>query len=168
MLVVKSQLNAEMKRWLQKSISSELYASNLYKHIANQLQRLGYFGAQKYFLHESADELTHYQKLVDFINDMGDVASVPAIEAITDKITSIEDAIGVAYETELYLLKQYKEFYDVAEEKDCTIGQFLLQYIEIQRISVGEYGDLIARLNRCGSNEAAILEFDEYLEEKIA
>ena len=43
---VKSLLSANMKKWLQKSIESELYASNFYKHLANQLQRLGYFGSQ--------------------------------------------------------------------------------------------------------------------------
>lgn len=168
MLTVKSLLNAEMKRWLQKSIASELFASNMYKHIANQLQRLGYFGAQKYFLNESSDELKHYQGLVDFVNDMGDVAQVPAIEAIKEKIESIEDALGCSYEIEMDLLNQYKEFYNIAEEKYPEIGQFLLQYLEIQRTSVGEYGDLIARYNRCNENAAAILEFDEFLEDKIA
>lgn len=165
-MLVKSLLSAPMKKWLQKSIASELYASNLYKHIANQLQRLGYFGAQAYYLKESADELTHYQKLVDFVNDMGDVADVEAVPKMTDSIESIEDALSVAYETELDLLNQYKEFIEAAEDVDCTVEQFLLQFIEIQRLSVGEYGDFISRYNRCGKNEAAILEFDEYLSEK--
>lgn len=67
-------LKPEIKIWLEKSLASELYVSNLYKHFANQLQRLGYFGAQKYYLKESADELSHYQKLADYCNDMGWVA----------------------------------------------------------------------------------------------
>lgn len=69
-----SLLNNEIKSLLEKALASELYVSNLYKHIANQLQRLGYFGAQSYFLKESADELSHYQKLSDYCNDMGWVA----------------------------------------------------------------------------------------------
>lgn len=166
MLAVKDLLTQKIKSRLEMSLHSELYASNLYKHLANQLQRIGYFGAQKYYLSESADELTHYQILVDFCNDMGWVAPMPSIEAIKTPIGSIEAALGAQYKAEYDLLKEYEEFYDIAEEQDCITGQFLLQFLEIQRKSVGEVGDLIARYNRCGSNEAAILEFDEYLGEK--
>ena len=166
MITPKNLLTAELTDWLQKSIASELYASHLYKHIANQLQRLGFFGAQKFWLKESADELTHYQIHVDFMNDMGTVAMLPAIQPIKESITSIEDALAIAYNTELALLMQYKEFYKIAEEQDCVVDVYLHQFLEIQRKAVGEYGDLIARYTRCGKNEAAILEFDEYLGEQ--
>lgn len=162
-MLAKNLLNSKMKDWFQKSIGSELYASNLYKHLGNNLQRLGYFGAQNFFIKESSDELLHYQTLVDFINDMGDCAVIPRIDAVNDKVSSIGDALDIAYETELALLNQYKKFYEESEEVDCSIAQFLLQFIEIQRKSVGEYGDLLARYKRCGTNEAAILDFDDYL-----
>ena len=162
--MVQSLLKPEIKTWLEKSIASELYASNLYKHIANQLQRLGLFGAQKYYLKESAEELEHYQKIVDYINDMGWVAPVPAVPKISDNITSILDALEVSYETELELMKQYQKFYDEAEDKydDCITATFLIEFMQIQRKSVGEYGDFIARFNLKGD----IYEFDEFLGEK--
>lgn len=163
MIQTKNLLTAEITDWLQKSIASELFASHLYKHLANQLQRLGYFGAQKFWLKESADELTHYQIHVDFMNDMGSVAMLPAIQPIKETINSIEDALAIAYKTEMDLLNQYKEFYKIAEEQDCIVDIYLHQFIDIQRKAVGEYGDLISRYTRCGKNEAAILEFDEYL-----
>jgi ferritin len=163
---VKSLLTDNMKGWLQKSMASELYASNLYKHIANQLQKIGFFGGQKYYLKESADELTHYQILVDIVNDFGDVIDVPKVDAIKEEIGGLDDALEISYETEMDLLNQYKEFYEMAEDEDCVLGQALLQFLEIQRKAVGEYGDLISRYNLCGKNEAAILEFDEYIGEK--
>ena len=163
---VENLLSPNMKKGLQKAIYAELHQSNLWKHIANQLQRLGYFGGQKYFLSESAEELTHYQIFVDFINDMGDVADVPEIDAIEDQIESISDALQVAYDTELEVYNQYKKFYKEAEEEDCAVGIFLQQFVTIQLKAVGAYGDLISRYNRCGKNEAAILEFDEYLSEQ--
>ena len=84
--MVKSLLSANLRKGLQEALQMELYQSNLWKHLANQLQRLGYFGSQKYFLEESAEELTHYQIIVDFMNDMGDCASLPEIEAMKDKV----------------------------------------------------------------------------------
>jgi ferritin len=160
---VKNLLSPSMKKGLQKAIYAELYQSNLWKHIANNLQRLGFFGGQKYFLAESAEELTHYQIFVDFINDMGDVADVPKIDAIEDEIDSIATALQVAYDMELDVYNQYKKFYKEAEEEDCAVGIFLQQFVTIQLKAVGAYGDLISRYNRCGTNEAAILEFDRYL-----
>lgn len=160
---VKNLLSPSMKKGLQKAIYAELYQSNLWKHIANNLQRLGYFGGQKYFLAESSEELTHYQIFVDFINDMGDVADVPKIDAIEDEIDSIATALQVAYDMELDVYNQYKRFYKEAEDEDCAVGIFMQQFVTIQLKAVGSYGDLISRYNRCGTNEAAILEFDRYL-----
>ena len=165
-MLINSLLSSSLKKGLQEALQMELYQSNLWKHIANNLQRLGFFGGQKYFLKESAEELTHYQILVDFINDMGDCADMPQIEAIKDSVKSIEDALQIGYEIELEVFDMYKRLYEKAEEEDCSVGQFLLQFMQIQREAIGAYGDLVSRYNKCGKNEAAILEFDEYLGEQ--
>ena len=98
---VKSLLSGKMRKGLQDALYVELYQSNLWKSLANQLQKLGLFGTQKYFLAESAEELTHYQMIVEFMNDMGDCADVPKIDAITDKINTLGDSLEIGYETEL-------------------------------------------------------------------
>jgi len=160
---LKSLLSKTDADVLAKAIESELYASHLYRHIANQLQRLGYFGAQKHFLSESSDETSHYQRIAEFMNDRGDVAKLPQIPAMSEPITSLRDAIEAAYDTELQLCDDYEAGY-----KRCTsviTQQFLLQYLEIQRKSVGEYGDLISRLDRAGTDSAAILMIDKELGE---
>ena len=158
-------LTKKMLSNLNDAIHSELYASNLYKHIANQLQRLGYFGAQKFFLSESSDELGHYQKIVDYINDRGLVATVPQIEMQEEKVTSLRDALAIGFDTEKTLSEDYSEWFKQAFAEDVVTAQFFLQFIEHQRKSVGEYGDLLARLDRAGANEAAILLIDQELGE---
>jgi ferritin len=161
---VTSLLSPAIKALFEKAVESELYASNLYKHIANQMQRLGFFGAQKYFLGESAEELVHYQKLVDYVNDMNDVVLVPEIAMMRDVVNGIGDALVIAYETELGLMNDYREFYKKAEEaEDCVTETFLIEFLQIQRRSVGEYGDLISRFER---NPSDVFEFDEFLGEK--
>lgn len=161
-MLVKSLLSANMRKGLQKSIELELYQSNLWKSLANQLQRLGYFGSQKYFLAESAEELTHYQILVDFMNDMGDCADVPKLDAITDKIENIGDALEIGYEMELEVYNEYKKFYEQAENEDCAVGIFLQQFVDIQRKAVGQYGDLLAKYKVAEATKE-LLEFDEHI-----
>lgn len=155
-------ISANLKAVLDDAVHSELYASNLYKHVANQLQRIGYFGAQKFFLKESADELAHYQLHVDFQNDVGTVAKVPAIEAMNEPIKTLSDAIELGYETELELYENYKDWYEQASS-DPVVQQFLLQFLEFQRKSVGEYGDLLARIQLMDQDKAGMLLIDQEL-----
>lgn len=157
-------ISANLKAALDEAVHAELYAANLYKHIANQLQRLGYFGAQKFFLKESASELEHYQLHVNFQNDVGTVAKVPMIEAMNEPIKSFSDAIELGYETELELYENYKNWYEQAST-DPVVQQFLLQFLELQRTSVGEYGDLLARIQLVDQDKAGMLLIDQELGE---
>ena len=161
-MLPKMIISTDCKKMLDEAVHSELYASNLYKHIANQLQRLGYFGASKFFLNESADELKHYQLHVEFQNDVGTVAKVPMIEAMNETIETFSDAIETGYETELELLTNYQSWYLEAAD-DPIVQQFLLQFLEIQRTSVGEYGDLLARIQLVDQDKAGMLLIDQEL-----
>jgi ferritin len=161
-MLVKSLLSAEMKKGLQQSIYWELYQSNLWKSLANQLQRLGLFGSQKYFLAESAEELTHYQIIVEFMNDMGDCADLPKIDAIEDKIKNIGDSLEIGYETETDVYNHYKDFAKEALKEDLAVYNFLQQFIDIQVKAVGAYGDLLAKY-KIAEETKEILEFDEHI-----
>jgi ferritin len=160
MMTLKNQLSPEIEAILADAVHAELFASHLYKHVANQLQRLGYFGAQKFFLSESQDELGHYQRHVDYVNDRGGVAALPGLADVTDTVASLRDALELAYDTELTLQSNYADWYG---QVDVITQQHLLQFIEIQRKSVGEYGDLIARLDRVEDDPCGVLMIDQEL-----
>lgn len=157
----KMMISAECKRMLDDALFLELSQSNLWKHIANHMQRAGYFGAQKYFLKESAEELEHYQINVDFQNDVGAVATVPEVDKPTGVFNTLNQAIEQAYKTEVDVYLDYKRFYE--KEGDAVVKQFLLQFLEIQRKAVGAYGDLLARLEIAGGDKAAALLIDQEL-----
>ena len=160
--MLKSLLSKDMKEGMQDAVQVELQQSSLWKSLANQMQRLGYFGSQKYFLAESAEELTHYQMHVEFMNDMGDCADLPKIDAINDKVKTIGDALEIGYEIELDVYNQYKDFYEKATSEDTVVAQYLLQFLEIQRKAVGQYGDLLAKY-KVAEETKEILEFDEHI-----
>ena len=158
--MLKNLLSHKASVILQSAIGQELYASNLYKHLSNQCQRLGYFGAASYFKHESNEELTHYQLIADYMNDLGSVAEVPDVDGCDDEIKTLADAIERAYKQEVDLGKKYTTWHG---QVDPMTGQFLLQFLEIQRKSIGEYGDLLSRLELADDNAAALLMIDQEL-----
>lgn len=143
-------LNTKTESALNEAIHAELYAANLYLHLSVQCQRIGLFGAAKYFKSEAGSEREHYQILADYMNDRGATAEIPLIEAMTDKVENLFDAVAIAYEVEVELGQKYEMWY---EDVDVTTKQRLLQFIETQRESVGEYGDLLARINLCKEEE---------------
>lgn len=158
-------LDSATEEDLIRACYQELNASRLYQHVSNQLTYLGFFGAASHFKSESSDEISHYQKHVDYMNDRGSVAPVPASPYYGDKpaITSLKDALVIAYNAELDLGKLYETWYKNALDEDVTTAQYLLQFLEIQRENVGEYSDWLARLDLCGDNQAAILMIDKEL-----
>ena len=149
---------------LNEAVQAELYASHLYRHLANQMQRLGYFGAQKFFASEAMDELEHYQKLVDVMNDLGTVAATPSLEAVSDKVSGLKDAFGIALETEVQLGADYERWYKATADVPM-VQESLHFFLEKQRKSIGEFQDWLARMDRAGSNEAALLIIDKELGE---
>lgn len=158
---MKSLLSDTDKKILQDAVQQELYASHLYKHVSNYMQRAGYFGAQKFFAGEAADELEHYEKHVQFLNDMGDVADVPGLPAISQKPGQLEAAIQLGYDTELALGQKYEGWYRTATSE--MTRQHLFQFLEIQRKSIGEYGDWLARIERAAGDECGIIIIDKEL-----
>lgn len=154
-------LDKATENLLNKAVHAELYASHLYKHVANQMQRAGFFGTQKFFAGESADELTHYQRIADYMNDRGAMAKVPALEACTEAAADIVEAIELGYDTELQLMRDYEGWY--RECRCVTTQQFLLQFLEIQRKSVGEYGDLLSRLKIVEGDKCGLIIIDQEL-----
>jgi ferritin len=153
-LLSKQELNK-----IEDAAQRELTASNLYKHIANQMQSIGYFGSQKFFLGESSDELIHYQLWADFVNDRGSVLDVPSVKGSTESLTTLLEAFELYFEMEKELGEFYNDWY--MSTKDASIHQRLIQYVEIQTKSIGEAFDYLATLNQCGTDKAALLVFDK-------
>jgi ferritin len=140
------------------ALQKEMLASHTYRHFATKMQMMGYFGTQSFFLGESDDELTHFQKLVDFLNDVGYEAEMPTIPAITTQIDSLMTSLTSAFEMENELLNFYVEIFKM---NDPISQQILLEFIEIQRKAVGEYGDLIARLEIIKDDPCGFIIFDQ-------
>ena len=145
---------------LQEAVQSELQAAQLYRHLANQCQRLGYFGAAKFFRKESLSELDHYETLSNYFNVRGSVAEVPGISAETDVVPDLESALSIAYDVEIELGVKYSHWYTSLLTIDPTTADFLSNFLEIQRNSIGEYGDLISRLELAEGDKAAIMMLD--------
>ena len=160
-MAIKSLLSADDRRRGQEALTHELTAQLTYRQFSASMQRAGYLGASTFFDKESGDEAEHYKDWENFFDDRGDMAVVPKVAGGYAKPSGLMEAFKAAYAMELELNEFYDTFYE--DTDDPTVKTFVQKYLDVQRKSVGEYGDFIARLERCGSNEAALLIFDAEL-----
>jgi len=131
----------------------ELTASQTYLHLSNTMKTIGFFGAEKFFMNESNSEREHYNKLEAFMNDMNEQIEVRTLQAVNIEIDDLMEAFEHALEMEMNLLGQYEAAWDKSSAK---LKPLLHHFIELQVESVGEYGDLIARLSR--TNEPILID----------
>ena len=155
--MAKSLLTGTVQNIIDDAIHEELYAAQLYRHLSNQCNRLGLFGAAKYFANESSDELTHYQKWADYLNDRGSVATLPETPAFDNTIPDIKAALEAAYDAEKALGDKYIAWYKQVFPIDPMTANFMLFSLDKQMTSIGEYNDLLQRLALGGD----ILVFDQ-------
>ncbi len=140
---MKQILKAEEINMINELGNAELTASQAYLHLSIMMKNLGFFGAEKYFLEESNSEREHYGKLNDFMNDMGEAIAVMGLAPQTVDVGSLMEALEFAYEMEVDLLDKYEEAYEKSSPK---MKALIYDFLKLQTSSVGEYGDLIARL----------------------
>jgi len=154
-------LDTDCVSMFEKAMKYELLNAQVYRHLWSQMQDIGYKGASKYFLAEIADEEAHFQKHVNFLNDMGIAVDVPIVVAQKGKVSTLKDALVMAYEMEVDLLKYYREFAKEEGMEYPEILEHLMFYLNVQRTTVGEYGDLLARLELVKDDTCGILLIDQ-------
>lgn len=130
---------------LNKFGKLELTASHVYQELANKMQMLGHFGAQKLFTEESDGERTHYRKIADFANNLNCQLSVESLEKPSCDCQNIKDALLMAFGMEKDLMLEYEKS---AMRPDLSLKVVLLlqEFTTHQVGAVGEYADLLARL----------------------
>lgn len=139
-------LSDSEKKELNKFVKLELTASHVYHHLATRMKTLGYFGAEKFFSAEAANEVTHFQKLIQFANNLGAELDIPSLDAATSGVKTIQEALSMAYEMESDLLTAYESSAD-STSITLKVRLLLQDYVNHQVESVGEYADLLVRCN---------------------
>ena len=142
---MKDLLSSQEIEMINELGQMELEASQLYLHLANSMKTINFFGAASFFTNESNTEREHYAKLEDFMNNLGEQLEVRAISAVKAPINDLMEAFQAALEAEMDLLGEYEDAWDKSSPK---LKALFHHFIELQTESVGEYGDLIARLSR--------------------
>jgi len=141
------QLPKEVVDVLTPRIGDEHKAFYFYKSASNWCNEKGYFKAAKFFAAESADELTHSEKLEKFIRDWNVIPELNTIEKPVLEFEGLVDIIEQAYEMEYDLYEAYEQSSkEVFKIGDLCAFDLLQEFRTIQKESVAQYSNFLNQL----------------------
>lgn len=156
------QLPKEIVDLLLPRLSDEYIAFYFYRAAANWCQNVGFEKAAEYFAAESADELTHAQKIEKYLVDWNVTPQLPKVESPQLDFKDLVEVIELAYKLEYDLYEEYEETSGkVFKEGDYCTFDFLQPLRSIQTQSVIEYSDklnMLEGINRGSKFELLTIE----------
>ena len=139
-------LSDKVVKLLTERIKDEYTAHYFYRAAANWCTDMNYKKAAAYFDNEAVDELTHAQKVQEYMTGFNIIPNIPSANP-KHEFTNLVDIVNEAYTMELNLMKAYNKDSHTVFSDDLTTFDFLQELREIQKTSVVEYNDLVNASN---------------------
>ena len=146
-------LHKDLVEKLNKQINLEFYSSNLYLQMSAWCERNGYQGSSQFLRVHAAEELTHMQRLFDYVLETGALAVLGSIEAPPIKYASIKDIFWQAFEHEQTITAAINQLAHIAfTTQDYATFNFLQWYIEEQREEEALFNSILDKFKLIGTD----------------
>jgi ferritin len=158
------KISTQMKKALNDQVTLEASASNSYLAMASWCEVTGYQGAADYFYTQSDEERTHMLKIVHYLNDMGAIATIPAIKAPGSSYKSLEGLVKTALKNEQTVTKAIHKMVEITQkEKDHSTYAFLEWFVNEQVQEETKFETILQKFDLIGRDKLAIHEIDKIL-----
>lgn len=143
----------------QKQYQTEIGNYSLYQNLANIADNLAWDGFATFFKEYALDEITHAQKIADFLISRNRTPFVDMLPKpqIGNPATPLE-WVSTIYDKAQVYTAVIKQIYELCvKENDQEAAVFLQWYLTEQRRVEQLFFDLKQELERAGSNAAVLL-----------
>jgi len=127
-------VSKQMQEALNKQVLMEAQSSQAYLAMASWADiQPGLKGVAKFFFRHSEEERTHMLKLINYINERGGFAIIPALDQPTLTFVSLKQAFEEVYRQEVKVSESINQLVDISlTEKDYATHNFLQWYVNEQ------------------------------------
>ena len=158
------KISAKMKKALNDQVALEGFASNSYLAMASWCEVTGYQGGANYFYAQADEEKTHMLKIIHYLNDVGAVATIPAIKAPVSSYKSLEGLIKTALKNEQTVTKAIHKMVEITQkEKDHSTYAFLEWFVNEPVQEETKFETLLQKFDLLGRDKLGINELDKVL-----
>ena len=161
-------LNPKMQDAINEQVNWELYSGYLYLSMAAQFAEIGMPGGQNWMTVQYQEELSHAQKLFDYVITRGGRMT---LEAIMKPPTQWDGGLAMFKEALAHEELVTSRIHDLAslalELKDHATYNFLQWFIAEQVEEEESAGDMVQKFTMAGEHPAGLYQLDKELQARV-
>ena len=158
-------LSKKIESLLNQQVELEAASSQYYLAMASWAEVKGYNGVSTFLYLHSDEERMHMLKLVQFINERGGHAKVPALKAPPAEFKNIQEIFEQILSHEIHVSAEINKLVErCLAEKDYTTHNFLQWYVSEQIEEEALARNILDKLNLIGNDKGGMYLFDRDLE----
>lgn len=156
------KLNAKVEEVLNKQINAEFWSAYLYLSMSAYYQTLGLKGFANWMKVQYQEELSHANKIFDYINERGGKVTLEPIAEVDTDWDGILDTFTNTYEHECKVTEMINNCVDVAMEvKDHATVSMLQWFVNEQVEEEAAAMEIVEQLKMIGESGQAIYMLDK-------
>jgi ferritin len=142
------RLNDKVLEILNKQIKNELESSQIYRAISCWLDNAKWMNASKYYFKSAQEELTHMDKIYEYIFERNCLAEVPTVDKVKTNYSDIKQILEVSLEHEITVSENWEEIAELAKKVgDNTTYNFSQWFLNEQKEEETRFRDLLFKLS---------------------
>ncbi|MDK2906467.1 ferritin [Petrotoga miotherma DSM 10691] len=158
------KLEDKMLNALNDQINKEIFSAYLYYSMAAYFDSMNLEGFANWMKVQAKEELTHAQKLYDYIYDKGGVVELDSIDKPKKEWENPLEAFKDAYEHELSVTQSIDKLVDLAKElNDHATQNFLQWFVNEQVEEEANTKKIVDTLQMIGESKTALFMYNGQL-----
>ena len=161
-------LDTRMEEAVNRQINAEIYSGYLYLSMAAQFADLGMAGGQNWMTVQYQEELSHAQKMFDYVIERGGRVTLAPIEGPQTKWETGLQMFEGAYAHEQKVTALINDLTTLALElKDHATHNFLQWFIAEQVEEEATASDMVQKFTMAGEHPAGMYQLDKELAARV-
>ncbi|HSL95120.1 MAG TPA: ferritin [Thermoleophilia bacterium] len=161
-------LDTRMEEAINRQINAEIYSGYLYLSMAAQFADLGMAGGQNWMTVQYQEELSHAQKMFDYVIERGGRVTLAPIEGPQTEWETGLQMFEDAYAHEQKVTALINDLTTLALElKDHATHNFLQWFIAEQVEEEATASDMVQKFSMAGEHPAGLYQLDKELAARV-
>ena len=154
-------ISKKLEKIINVQIDKEFYSSNLYLSMAIWAETSGYNGSAKWFYAHADEERMHMLKFIEYLNDRGGKAIVPAIKQPPHIFKDLKTVFYQVLEHEMFISQSINDIVALTiEEKDYSTHSWIQFFVNEQIEEEKSVNEIIDRLKLVGDSNIYLFDRD--------
>jgi len=154
-------LKPKVEKILNEQIQKEGYSSFLYLSMASWAENKGMSGIAQWLFAQAEEEKTHMLKFIDYINERGGKAIIPAIDKSPEDWNDVFILFDEVLKHEQYISASINDILALAvEEKDFATQNWIQWFVTEQVEEESSVQLVIDKLNLLGKHNLYMFDRD--------